>query len=511
MTSLPRPEPTPARPTKNHRKSTTSSFSSALGIARQLLIFFLGCAVTTTIFLNTHFLSTGSADLPRAVQLPQPTNNSTRNVNHLGVPPMLRIPQSQDEERSSRSLVNDGIGTMMIASELDGVKILVAIAAYDFSQIPHLEEVLDGYFDLCAAGSLVKVVVYCTVPWPVTLIDLLNTRFVCTNPSPRSGFSITIHLLSPVVRLHLVDYHRPLFYENLEQYDVFIYSEDDIRVSPKTVATYLSETKRVAEMVGPSKASDYNVGIARYEYNYPPDIIIDDNTRHATQNVTRVYWEHSWHPSIPTSVDQIPQTKGINGLSNYVHMKNHHQGMYLATRDLLRAWKLRKGCEFDEMKNRPGMRDKPSQPSEGTQRVWMSSQQLYGNRHCNVQQVIPMDKFGALTVLHLPNKNYRRLGRKGRMGGHSANNTSGEERIGSMAGPSSQLLTALQLHLEIRKHWPAQPQKPYKGIEMENHAQRLGAGAGLWTRRMEEYHAYVRRGGVLSEEDMVKTELLEAK
>ena len=122
-----------------------------------------------------------------------------------------------------------------------------------------------------------------------------------------------------------------------------------------------------------------------------------------------------------------------------------------------------------------------------------------------------MDKFGALTVLHLPNKNYRRLGRKGRMGGHGANHTSGDERVGSMAGPSSHLLTALQLHLEIRKHWAAQPQYPYKGIEMENHVHGQGAGAPLLTRRMNEYHAYVRRGGLLSEEDMVKTDLLEAK
>jgi hypothetical protein len=55
-------------------------------------------------------------------------------------------------------------------------------------------------------------------------------------------------------------------------------------------------------------------------------------------------------------------------------MHLHHQGMYIATRELLRAWRERKGCNFDQIKNRPGS---GSQPSEGTQRVWMSSQQLF--------------------------------------------------------------------------------------------------------------------------------------
>lgn len=365
------------------------------------------------------------------------------------------------------------------------------------------------------------VVVFTTIAWPVTLIDLFNTRFVCSNPSPKAGFSLTIHLKSPSTKLHLVDFHRELFYHHLDEYDLFIYTEDDIRVSPRTVAAYLSETRHVVELVGQTSAADYNVGITRYEYNYPPHVIIDDNSRHVTSNVTRVYWEHSWHPPVPKSVDLIPQgiaeqNKTLRGLSNYVHMKNHHQGMYLATKDLLRAWKDRKGCEFDQMKNRPSARGKPHQPAEGTQRVWMSSQQLYGNKHCNVQQVIPIDRFGAFTVWHLPNKNYRRVGRKGRMGGNmeSARNMTEklQEPVSAMGGPSPLLLTALQLHLELRKRWPAEPSFPYRGIRMEDHVQeRKEARDPLLRRRMNEYNGYVERGGVLSGDDMTKTNLFDVK
>ena len=48
-------------------------------------------------------------------------------------------------------------------SILDGLRVLVTIASYDFLQLAHLEEVLDGFQDLCYAGSMVDIVVHTTV------------------------------------------------------------------------------------------------------------------------------------------------------------------------------------------------------------------------------------------------------------------------------------------------------------------------------------------------------------
>ena len=45
----------------------------------------------------------------------------------------------------------------------DGLRVLVTIASFDFMQLAHLEEVLDGFQDLCYAGSKVDIVVYTTV------------------------------------------------------------------------------------------------------------------------------------------------------------------------------------------------------------------------------------------------------------------------------------------------------------------------------------------------------------
>jgi hypothetical protein len=243
-----------------------------------ILAFLFGCFLSTTIVLNFVVHRSGGNGLidshnvgdshhPRFMSLNEPIADENRNEPTAG---RLSSPPTP--------------------SPLQGIRILVAIAAFDFSQIPHLEEIIDTYQGLCVtSASKVDVVIHATVAYPVTLIDLWNSRLL---PTCRGIFSLQIVLKPSTLRLHLVDCHRELFYSKLDQYDLFIYTEDDIRVTPGTVAAYWSETKRVQELVGLEQSKNFNIGIVRYEYNWPNNVIIDDKTRHATQNVTRVYWEH---------------------------------------------------------------------------------------------------------------------------------------------------------------------------------------------------------------------------
>ena len=64
----------------------------------------------------------------------------------------------------------------------------------------------------------------------------------------------------------------------------------------------------------------------------------------------------------------------------------------------------------------------------------------------------------------------------------------------------------MELHLTTRRAWPLEPQIPYRGIRMVDEVNR--ERSPLLERRMQEYEAYVKRGGVLSEEDMIKTDLM---
>ena len=470
--------PTMNRPPKRQSKHQT--------IFTAVIAFLFGSILTASVVLNVkvhwHASTTiGDQSSPSTVGAPLASRDATTSKTQRQVLLDTPLPPSKLTADTHQSV-------------LQGTRILIVIVAFDFSQIPHLEEVIDSYHDLCYAGaSSVDVVIHATVAYPVTLIDLWNTRFTC------SGFSITIQLKPSSLRLHLVDCHRSLFYERIDDYDLFIYTEDDIRARPTTVASYLEEIRRLEGLLeGQSnlKPSDFNVGIVRYEYNYPANVVIDDNTRHATQNVTRVYWEHSGYdrPVVTNAMQELSQEVLQK---EYFTMKNHHQGMYLATRDLLLAWKDRENCDFDQARNRPG---RGAQPTEGTQRVWMSSQMLYGRRHCNVQQILPKQRFGTLTVLHLPNKNYRRVGKY-----RNRTFADGSEVFES---PHESLLTAMEAHISMRKAWPAEPQRPYRGVQMVDEVDKRRDRTELLDRRMREFEAYVNRGGVLSDVDMEKIALV---
>lgn len=460
--------------------------------------FLAGCVTTASIILHLHannilkdhgHSSTSPLCSSRETTASSALNRGTAPVPTTATNASLLVPPTAETD------------TWQVRNILQSVRILVAIAAYDFSQIPHLEEVLDSYHDVCVAGARqIDVVVHATVAYPVALIDLWNTRFNC------EAFQIQIALKPKSLRLHLVDCHRELFYNRLDDYDLFIYTEDDIQVSPTTVATYLYETQELRRYIQsisrPSakyKPSDFNVGIVRYEYNYPANVIMDDKTRHATQNVTRVYWEHSGfqRPVISNAIYTVVEDDSYLA-KRYFTMKNHHQGMFLATRDLLLAWKER--CNFHVASNRPGRR---SQPTEGTQRVWMSSQMLYGHRRCAVLQVLPKTRsFGALTVWHLPNKNYRRVGKYRKRVFSDGSETFDQ--------PHPSLLSAMELHLGMRKAWPPEPQIPYRGIMMVDE-QGDKDRTPLLERRMADFQRYVDNGGILSDEDYDHIALVEER
>ena len=69
----------------------------------------------------------------------------------------------KEEQQKSVDEIASSSSSSSPPSILDGLRILVTIVSFDFMQLSHLEEVLDGFHDLCYAGSKVDIVVYTTV------------------------------------------------------------------------------------------------------------------------------------------------------------------------------------------------------------------------------------------------------------------------------------------------------------------------------------------------------------
>ena len=182
--------------------------------------FLAGCAFCAT------FLVLSSSPPPRKTAPEAHASPRTVAFGHVDVPRPRRAPDAAAAaEESEESAGGKNQPPPPPPPSLSGLRVLVAIASFDFGQVPHLEDVLDSYHDLCAAGARVDVVVHSTEPYPVPFVDLLNSRLNCYDDGRGNGLKVTVSLRSPAVRLNLVDFHRELFYDRIDDHDLFIYSE----------------------------------------------------------------------------------------------------------------------------------------------------------------------------------------------------------------------------------------------------------------------------------------------
>jgi hypothetical protein len=153
-------------------------------------------------------------------------------------------------------------------------KILVEVTTVGQSQYIYLESVLDSFRDLCEAGAKVSLHITTTNcdpnPKPedpecplygqsseetrennysVEKIDQLNERLKCRDPD--GSLDVNIRLISPEWGKQVVDNHRRVFYDRLDDgYDVFVHSEEDETIRPTNILAFMHEMDKLRKLVG---------------------------------------------------------------------------------------------------------------------------------------------------------------------------------------------------------------------------------------------------------------------
>jgi hypothetical protein len=207
------------------------------------------------------------------------------------------------------------------------------------------------------------------------------------------------------------------------------------------------------------RISDYSIGFLRYENQF---------TRFDKR---RVVWEFEWNDEVSKSVDH----PGIEG-RYFTSPPFHHQGMFMATREQLVAWKTRgPNCKFDRPIRRYGYhRERTS-----------GAMDLYDTNFCNVTQLLPMDSMEDLYIHHMPNKNNERL----------------PKRVLSTMDVHKQRMKFLS-NTQKKKLWVDKYGK-YNGIKMFIDERNATLSLPF---DLTKYNDYVYRGGVLSKEELEEWE-----
>jgi len=323
-------------------------------------------------------------------------------ADHGEIPSMFRTKPPLSKPETDPPSHNPNPTAPPFIPTLRGKRVFFTITTVGLGSFSYLENMIDSVRDLCEAGAHVSLHVIssncdaerveCEVKetfgnatlednFSVETIDHLNERVRCRNPE--GGLEFKIHLVSPDWGKQICDHHRKLFYENVDGgWDVFVHTEDDQLIRPSQVLAFMDEMEKLRGLVGDERLTDYCIGFVRYE-----------NERNRVDN-RRVIWEFEWDPYLTPISHPSIQNRYFSS------PPEHHQGMSMAIRDQLVAWKTRgPDCHYHRIDRRYGYH---------RERI-TGGLDLYNPEFCNVTQLIPLDGMEDFLVHHMPDKNYGRM------------------------------------------------------------------------------------------------------
>jgi SAM-dependent methyltransferase len=221
----------------------------------------------------------------------------------------------------------------------DHPRVLVAIANYGEGNRRYLDQLLAEYR---------------AMPFPVDVVVLSNI--------PKDlGEGVEVKVGLPSKNPWSLPFgHKQLFADRIEQYDAFIYSEDDILVTENNIRAFLEVT--------PTLEDDEIAGFMRIETH--PD---------GRKSYDMIHAFFRWDPA----------SARLRGGELYAHLTNEHAAAYILTRDHLRRAIDSGGFLVPPHQHRYDL-------------LCTAATDPY--TQCGMTKLLPLDRLADFEVRHLPNK-----------------------------------------------------------------------------------------------------------
>jgi 2-polyprenyl-3-methyl-5-hydroxy-6-metoxy-1,4-benzoquinol methylase len=225
------------------------------------------------------------------------------------------------------------------------VRLLVAIASFGEKNLRFLKRIIRQYHDM---RMDVDVVVFSDKPK-----DLGPDVKVMVGLPAKNPWSLPFA-------------HKPYFVQNVDRYDLFIYSEDDMEVTEKSIRAFLEIT--------PQLGPDDIAGFLRYEENGSGD-----------WSLPEVHGPFSWRP----------ESVSRRGPHTIAEFSNEHAAFYLLNRNQLRRAIASGGFLHEPCEGRYDM-------------LCTVATDPYTN--CGMRKVICISSLEDFLIHHLPNRYANQLG-----------------------------------------------------------------------------------------------------
>lgn len=213
-------------------------------------------------------------------------------------------------------------------------RLLGMVLSYNFGHADPLVVLLNEYQSMCEQGWDPTLIIFSTIPWSPRLQRYYRTKTFCY----RTNASIPIYrsVYDPSIGTSLAAVHRKYLQSIVNDYDLFVYHEDDIIVRSNQVAAYLFETKRLYQLRGLAEGVNKSiVGFMRYRWHLRPE----ENRQHPSEEDI---FNQEFYEETPKFFPFC-----LGNQAPYLHVQgNLHQAMWMMTRSQVLL--LEDKCNFLE-------------------------------------------------------------------------------------------------------------------------------------------------------------------
>ena len=197
-------------------------------------------------------------------------------------------------------------------TERNPIRVLFAITAFNRKQHVHLKQMILSIVSMCDAGWGITILLYTADSNLFSEAETLEMKQLSYCTRIEAPMDLRILVRSANLQLKMTMEHRLEFKSMLNDYDLFVYAEDDMQIDVRHLTAYITESGRLDESPDGER---YLIGFLRYEENG------------ISLGHTQVIWENSDDAWFPLE---------ING-KLYMMPQNVHGGVYISTRKELKV------------------------------------------------------------------------------------------------------------------------------------------------------------------------------
>lgn len=165
----------------------------------------------------------------------------------------------------SHTHVVDNNATSFPMPNSDSNRILGMVLSLNYNHMDPLVMIVDEYLSMCEGGWDPSIILFSTSDWSPPMRRYITSKSFCYRTNRTIPVQYAIY--DQTVGEALSTFHRNVMAHELNNFDVFVYHEDDMILNYVQLTAYLHETKKLHSLIPAKSFSEYIIGFLRYRRN----------------------------------------------------------------------------------------------------------------------------------------------------------------------------------------------------------------------------------------------------